>query len=389
MMSLLVKNAQLYAPEFQGRKDVLSVNGQIVTIDDGINPAILPFDVEEIDARDKYLLPGLIDQHVHLIGGGGEGGFHTRTPEAQLSKITSAGITTVIGLLGTDGTARNLEALYAKTTALNHEGITAYMLTGSYQYPSVTITGSVRNDMVLIDRVIGVKVAHSDHRSSNLSRDELARLVQDARVGGMIGGKAGIVTMHLGAGKDNLQTVFDIVENCDSPIKHFRPTHLTRDRTLFNDALKFAVMGGYIDFSSGIRATSENGRIKVSKAIRECVDTDGLDPTKITVSSDGQGSAPVYDEHGNVTGVGIGELSCNHTELVDLVNLEGFDLSEAAIFFTSNVAAALELPSKGKVAVGCDADLLILDQDLQIDTVVANGRVAVREKEIVFKGFFE
>ncbi len=388
-MNLLVRNAQLYSPQFLGKKDVLTVNDKIVAIEDSINPTSLPFTVEVLDAAGRFLIPGLIDQHIHFIGGGGEGGFHTRTPEAGLSKITSAGITTAVGLLGTDGTARNLEALYAKTTALNNEGITAYMLTGSYEYPSVTICGSVRKDMILIDRVIGVKIAHSDHRSSNLSREEMARLAQDVRVGGMIGGKAGIVTIHMGAGKDNLQTIFDIVENLDTPIKHFRPTHLTRNRTLLEDAKRFALMGGYIDFSSGIRATPDNGRIKVSQAIRECLDIDGFDPTRITVSSDGQGSAPVYDELGNVTGVGIGELKCNHAELVDLVKQEGFDLADAIPFFSSNVAKALDLDSKGAIAVDKDADLLILDKDLGIETVIAKGQIAVREKEVVLRGFFE
>ncbi len=186
------------------KKDILTIGGKIVSMEDSINSSILPFETEVIDIDNNIVIPGLIDQHVHLIGGGGEGGFHTRTPEAQLSRITKAGVTTVVGLLGTDGTARNLEALYAKTCALNTEGITAYMLSGSYEYPSVTLTGSVKRDVVLIDRVIGVKVAHSDHRSSHLTKEEMTRLAQDVRVGSMIAGKAGIVTIHMGDGKDNL-----------------------------------------------------------------------------------------------------------------------------------------------------------------------------------------
>ncbi len=263
------------------KKDILTIGGKIVSMEDSINSSILPFETEVIDIDNNIVIPGLIDQHVHLIGGGGEGGFHTRTPEAQLSRITKAGVTTVVGLLGTDGTARNLEALYAKTCALNTEGITAYMLSGSYEYPSVTLTGSVKRDVVLIDRVIGVKVAHSDHRSSHLTKEEMTRLAQDVRVGSMIAGKAGIVTIHMGDGKDNLGGLFlDIVQNLDVPIKHFRPTHLTRNRPLFEDAVKFALMGGYIDFSSGVRATETNGRIKVSKGgIVECLER-GIAPEK-------------------------------------------------------------------------------------------------------------
>lgn len=389
-MSILLKNAIVYAPKCIGKKDILIVGGEIIYIDNSISYDALPFAPEIIDVAECPIIPGIIDQHVHIIGGGGEGGFHTRTPEASLSKLTSAGITTVVGLLGTDGTARNLEALYAKTSALNTEGITAYMLTGSYEYPSVTLTGSVRRDMILIDKVIGVKIAHSDHRSSFLSIDEITRLVQDIRVGGMIGTKPGIVTIHMGDGKNDLQMIIDIVENRDTPIKHFRPTHLTRNINLFKSAVKFALLGGFIDFTSGVRATPTNGRIKVSKAIHDCLHNHGINPEHITVSSDGQGSAPVYDKHGNVTGVGIGELRCNHQELVDLVNEEGFDLSEALTFFTSNVAKALNIfPRKGSISQGADADIIIMDKDMGINTVIAKGEIAIRDKEIIKKGYFE
>ena len=125
---LLVKNAEVYAPEYLGKKDVLICGGKIEKIQDEIGS--LPVECEVLDAEGKMLTPGFIDQHVHITGGGGEGSFHTRTPELQLSELVENGITTVIGLLGTDGITRSVENLYAKTKALCEEGVSAYMLTG-------------------------------------------------------------------------------------------------------------------------------------------------------------------------------------------------------------------------------------------------------------------
>ena len=170
---LLVKNAEVYAPEYLGKKDVLICGGKIEKIQDEIGS--LPVECEVLDAEGKMLTPGFIDQHVHITGGGGEGSFHTRTPELQLSELVENGITTVIGLLGTDGITRSVENLYAKTKALCEEGVSAYMLTGAYGYPNPTITGEVDRDIVFIDEILGVKLAISDHRAPNVTEEELIR----------------------------------------------------------------------------------------------------------------------------------------------------------------------------------------------------------------------
>ena len=81
------------------------------------------------------IVPGFIDQHVHVTGGGGGGGFATRGPEAMLTDLTRWGITTVVGITGTDGTTRTPVALLAKVRALEIEGLTAYMWTGAYDVP--------------------------------------------------------------------------------------------------------------------------------------------------------------------------------------------------------------------------------------------------------------
>lgn len=232
----LLQGAHLYAPEDRGICDVLVANGKIIAVASNIPSDIVP-DCTVVDLSGQILCPGFIDQHVHLIGGGGEAGPTTRTPEVALSRLTEAGVTSVVGLLGTDSISRHPESLLAKTRALNEEGISAWMLTGAYHVPSRTITGSVEKDVAIIDRVIGVKCAISDHRSAAPDVYHLANMAAESRVGGLLGGKPGVTVFHMGDSKKALQPVYDLLENCDVPISKLLPTHVNRNVPLFEQAL--------------------------------------------------------------------------------------------------------------------------------------------------------
>ena len=208
-MFKLIKNVDVYQPNYEGRKDILICNDRIIKIADSIDfPAY--FEAETIDGSGLKAVPGFIDQHVHLAGGGGEGGPATRTPDIRLSDLTAAGITTAIGLLGTDGVTRSMESLLSKAKALEDEGITTYIYSGCYTLPFKTITGSIQSDLILIDKVIGVgEVAISDHRSSQPSLDDLRKLAAHTRVGGLLSKKAGIVHIHLGEYPEGIKSLID------------------------------------------------------------------------------------------------------------------------------------------------------------------------------------
>ncbi len=79
---LLLKNADLYAPEHVGRSDVLLGGGKILAVSKGLDFRVEGLEVYDLEG--KILAPGLIDQHVHITGGGGEAGYHSRTPEITL-----------------------------------------------------------------------------------------------------------------------------------------------------------------------------------------------------------------------------------------------------------------------------------------------------------------
>ena len=386
----LLKGATVLSPEDLGTQDILIAGNKVAAIAPELN-APTGYQCEIIDLSNHILTPGFIDSHVHLIGGGGEGGFATRTPEVSLSKITTSGVTTVAGCLGTDGTTRHVESLLAKARGLEEEGISTYIYTGSYEVPTPTITGNVRKDIIMIDKIIGAgEIAMSDHRSAQPVKAEYQRLAAEARIGGMLSGKAGIIDMHMGDGEDRLKLLFDITANGEIPKTQFLPTHVNRNAELFNESISWAREGGLIDITSGVSPASGSAKaIKPSTAVKKALDAK-VPLAHITMSSDGNGSIPIFDEKGNTIGVGVANQDSLLEEVRDMVQNEGILLADAIQIVTSNVAKALKLwPLKGCIAAGSDADFVVLDKDLKLQHVWAKGRQMVQHGKAIVLGTFE
>lgn len=388
-MIKLIKNATIYAPDYNGIKDILISRDKIACIKDDIN--IEGLDIDIIDGNDKIAFPGFIDSHVHILGGGGEGGFKTRTPEIKLSTIVKAGVTTIVGCLGTDGIARDLKSLVAKAKSLKEEGISCYIYTGSYDIPVRTVYGNIKEDIMLIEEIIGVgEVAISDHRSSAPTKYELAKLAAEARVGGLLSGKSGITNIHIGDSKHNLNMIFDIIEEFDIPIYQFLPTHINRNESLFNEGIKYAKQGGLVDFTTSTTPLFlEEGEVKCSKGLKIMLEN-GVNIDNISFSSDGQGSLPIFDENGSYKGVTIGDSRSLYKEVIDAILDENIPIETAIKAITSNPAKNLKLKNKGRLDIGMDADIVLVDKNtLEINTVICNGNLMMVNKELLVKGMFE
>lgn len=386
MMQLLL-NADLYAPGPLGRRHVLVAGSRIVWI--GADAPVLAdsLGVERHDLVGARLIPGLIDCHAHLTGGGGEAGPETRVPPLQLSRITAGGITTVVGVLGTDDTIRTPAELATAARGLEAEGITAYCFTGGYHVPPATVTGSVRGDMALIDRVIGVgELALSDHRSSQPTLDELLRVAGDAHVGGMMTGKAGIVHLHLGDGARGLDLVRRALDGSELPVTVFHPTHVNRRRALFDEACDLARSGMTIDITAFPVGADEDAW-SADEALVRYLDG-GHPPACVTVSTDAGGCLPVFGADGRVAAMDVGRPAALSATLTALLRREE-PLERVLPPFTSNVARVLLLRNKGQIAVGADADLVVLADDGAIRDVMALGRWHVRAGKPVVHGTFE
>jgi len=384
---ILLKKCEVYAPEFLGRKDVLISGSKIISIDDDIQ---LPDSkwLQNINCDGLKLVPGFIDGHVHIAGAGGEGGPSTRTPELQLSQLIEAGITTVIGCLGTDGITRSVESVLMKAKSLRAEGVSCWIYTGAYQVPTPTITGDVGKDIALIEEIIGVgEIAISDHRSSCPNTDELMKLTEHARVGGMLGGKAGIVNIHLGDAYNPFQPLYDVTEKCMLKLTQFYPTHCNRNDYTLEDAKEYGKKGGYVDITTSSYPYFPEYEVKPSKAVLELINA-GVPLENITFTSDACGSLPGFDEKGNLIKLETGLPCANFRELMDMVNNEGLDLDKALKVITSNPADILKLKSKGHIVEGNDADLILLNGN-EIYSVIAMGQFMMKERKILKKGSYE
>jgi len=378
---LLIKNTNLYSPQSLGKKDILISNGKIVAIDDEIvNHSVFS---KVWDAKGAITTPGFIDQHIHIIGAGGKHSFASMTPELHLGDLINCGTTTVVGLLGTDGSTRSIKTLFSKTQALNQEGITAYMYTGYYGLDKVYLMNSLQEDMIYIDCVIGCKIAISDIRSSYPSALELLRLLRNVRVGGMLSGKKGILHLHLGALSSKMDLLFEIIENYEFPIEHISPTHVGRTKELFDQAITFAKMGGMIDITTGASKYTDPYK-SVLYALDNNVSIDN-----ITFSSDGNAGLDKLDKNNNLVGFKSAPFDKNFEEVINLHKLGGIPLEDALKLITSNPAKNLGLKNKGEVKVNSDADLCFLNSDLKLNTVIANGKFMMQDGDLVVKGSFE
>jgi beta-aspartyl-dipeptidase (metallo-type) len=363
-MLTLIHGGEVYTPEPIGVQSILLAGSTILKIGAIDRRAVQALGVPctLIDAAGCVVTPGLIDPHQHLIGAGGEEGYTSRLPEVSLHEIISAGITTVVGCLGTDMTTRHLSSLLAKVRQLEAEGITAYLYTGGYGFPPQSLTGTVTNDIVMIANVIGVgELAISDTRCSEPTSHELARLVSQSITGGMIGGKAGVTHFHIGPGKKRLSLLRTLVEEHETPVEYLYPTHINRSNELMDEAIKLAQRGAFVDID-----TVDDDLAQWLGYYRE---HDGpLD--RITVSSDAHTAG--------------GSPAKLYKHLIGMVCDHGWTLAEALPLATSNTAQILKLKHKGRLEPTLDADVVVMRrQTLELVHVIAKGQVMVEDGQIV------
>jgi beta-aspartyl-dipeptidase (metallo-type) len=389
---LVIKNAEIFAPKPFGKLDVLVGGEKVLAMEPCIDPASIPGDTDEIDASGMLLVPGFIDGHQHFTGGGGEGGFQTRVPELTVSMNFRNGVTTAVGLLGTDSLTRSVENLYAKTQAFNAEGMTAFMLTGAYWHPSPTITGSVARDIVFLQPVIGVKLALADSRGPHIDAKDLASLASDVQVAALVANKPGVITVHTGIRTQALDLILEIIEKFEIRPSIFVPTHINRKSGKLSDqALALAEKGAVVDATCH-QELPEPDSSPLTASDFACIAKDNGLLDHVSFSSDAGGSMPIWNQdRSGIVGMGVGMPTSLMFELNLLVNKKHVPLEQALQPLTTTPARIYGLETrKGAIGVGMDADLVVIDPaSFSIRDVVARGAVAVKGEKVVKKGYFE
>ncbi|EFA44993.1 beta-aspartyl peptidase [Hallella bergensis DSM 17361] len=380
-MLTLIKNTHLYTPEYCGVKDLLLCGEKLVAIGEHLN--VTGTQTQEIDAQGLNCMPGLIDQHVHIIGGGGQTGYFSLAPEISLSTLIKCGTTTVVGLLGTDGFVKTLPQLYAKTKALCQDGISAYMLTGFYGLPTPTITSSIAEDMIYLDKCIGCKIAMSDDRSSHPTKLELLRIIQQVRLGGFTSAKGGVMHVHLGALPSKIDLLLEIAKEFPSLISYISPTHMGRTHDLFLQAIEFAKLGGMVDISTGGTKYTDP-HLTVMEGLER-----GININQMTFSSDGNAGVRRKNSETGEDTYKKAPLHKNLEQVVALIKEDGMSPSEAFKLITVNPAKNMKLKSKGRIAEELDADFTLFDDQWQLQEVWARGTRMMHEGTVIKKGNFE
>ncbi|HLM59171.1 MAG TPA: amidohydrolase family protein, partial [Pyrinomonadaceae bacterium] len=360
-MLTLIENGEIYSPEPQGVNSILLAFDKILQIGKIDRRAIesIGAEIEYVDATDCFITPGFIDPHEHLLGGSGEKGFATQTPELYPSEITGAGITTVVGCLGVDTTMKTMAGLLAKAKALKEEGVSAYIWSGGYDVPPSSISDSVRNDIMFIEEVIGAgEIAISDERSTDHVPHELARLVIDTHNGGMLSKKAGVTHFHVGKGEERLQSLRNILNEFPIEPEWIYPTHITRSKELMKEAIALAKKGSFVDIDTVDK--------DLPKWLKFYLDNGGL-PEKLTVSTDASITSPQ-----------------NLIEQIRVCVLKHkFPLEQVLALVTANTAKVLKLEEKGTIKAGKAADILLLrKKELEIKDVFAGGRRLVKNGKL-------
>jgi len=382
----LLANAHVFEPRDLGVRHVLIGGGRVLSIVNDPDDVSVP-GLEVTDLGGRRLIPGLIDGHTHLTGGGGESGFASRVPPVPLSRFTRAGVTTVVGVLGTDDTTRSTRSLVATTCGLREQGLNAYCHTGGYHVPPVTLTGSVRDDIVFVEPIIGIgELALSDHRSSQPTLDELVRIASDAHVAGLTTGKAGIVHLHLGDGARGLEYVRRALQETELPPRVFNPTHVNRRRALFEEALALAERGCVVDVTAFPVADDEDAW-SADVALQRYLDS-GAPAENVTISSDGGGCLPVFDEQGQMLSMDIGSPDGLADTLKRLLD-SGLALEDVLPAFTENVARLLRLRDRGRIIIDGAADFVVLDENNRMADVMLGGNWHVRDRTPEVFGAFE
>lgn len=361
-MLTLIENGDVYGPEPLGRTSVLLTDGKIGKIGAVDRKALeaLGVECEIIDASNCIVAPGLIDPHQHLLGGSGEEGFATQTPEFFVSEIVPFGITSVVGVLGVDTTMKTMPGLLAKVKALKEEGLNAYLWTGGYDVPPTSIMTSAREDIMFLDEVIGVgEVAISDVRGMDPDPRELARVATDAYVGGMLSKKAGLTHLHVGEGDGRLAPLRDVLDGFNVEPEWFYATHIERTEKLMEEAVELAARGVAVDID-----TVEEDLVRW---LRFYIDRGG-DLDQLTVSSDASINSPrvLYEQ--------IRECVVEH----------GYALEKILPLVTRNPARIMKLEEKGVLEKGRMGDILLLEKDsLEIVHVLSKGVFMVRDGSLV------
>ncbi len=391
-MLKLIKGAEIYAPTYIGKQDILIAGDKIASVEKDLEPPT-DYNCEIIDAYGNVIYPGFLDIHSHFTGADDGQSPMGRSFDMEWQDIIEAGVTTAVECMGKHIWVRNLDALYLKALEFEKMGITTYILTGSFRIPPPTFTGQIRKDLYLIDKVVGLKTAISDPISAHHTWRDLAAIASEVHLGAQLVSKGAITHVHVGSNPTRMDVMLEMVEKTGFDPQQILPTHVNRfEPDVIEQGIEYVKQGGVIDLSVMMRKGEGSlTGLKTEYTVKRMLDS-GCTLDNITISTDGNVPMPIRNVEGKQIGLYIASMDFLRREIRDIVTNGIASFSEALKLVTTNPARILKINDhKGAILKGYDADLVIAEsvETLKIDKVYAKGKLLADNGISLFQGHFQ
>ena len=367
---MLIRNCRIIVDGKEEITNIITSNGKIVVIDNDIKGDMYE---NVIDARGNYLLPGVIDPHVHMRD---PGMTHKEDFTTGSMACAKGGITLFFDMPNTVPNTITKEALENKKKEMIGKSYVNYAFWfGGSKADNHEIVKEVQNE------VIGTKVF------MNVSTGNM--LVEDEKVLENIFKSSKLVGVH--AEGDMVKKAIELSEKCDVPVYL---CHLsTKEEVDYVREAKKRGLKVYGEVTPhhlflNVEDVKKNPLLRMKPELKTKEDNEALWEGIIdgTIDTIGTDHAPHrIEEKKEKLIFGIPGAENSLEMMLKAVRCDKISMEKLTKIMSENQAKIFGLENKGKIALWYDADMVIVD--MTTDEVISQDEVVSKCGWTPYEGF--
>ncbi len=393
MYDLLIKNANVVTPEGVFFLDVAILDGKIIKLEKDITENAK----EYIDADSKYLLPGVIDCHVHFRE---PGGTEKEDIESGSRAAVSGGVTTVLDMPNTNPATTTQEVLDQKIEIAKKKsycnigfflGATSKNLNSLNEikgYKAIKVyAGSSTGDLLLdkesdqsklleiTEKIVCVHAEDEDliNQAKEFYKDDLEPEVHSCirhrecaikSVEKLIA-LAKKYNKHVHICHVSTEEELELIKKAKK--ENIKITCEVAPHHLFLNDEYYESMGNMIKINPPVRSKADNEALfeGLIDGTIDMIATDHAPHTKEEKKKD-------YEKAPS----GVPEIEHSLSLMLNEVSEEKIKIEKLVEIMSKNPATVFDIKRKGEVGEGFDADMVIVD---------LNMKVEIKNKNVVSK----
>ena len=367
---MLIRNCRIIVDGKEEITNIITSNGKIAVIDNDIKGDMYE---NVIDARGNYLLPGVIDPHVHMRD---PGMTHKEDFTTGSMACAKGGITLFFDMPNTVPNTITKEALENKKKEMIGKAYVNYAFWfGGSKADNHEIVKEVQNE------VIGTKVF------MNVSTGNM--LVEDEKVLENIFKSSKLVGVH--AEGDMVKKAIELSEKCDVPVYL---CHLsTKEEVEYVREAKKRGLKVYGEVTPhhlflNVEDMKKNPLLRMKPELKTKEDNEALWEGIIdgTIDTIGTDHAPHrIEEKKEKLIFGIPGAENSLEMMLKAVRCDKISMEKLTKIMSENQAKIFGLENKGKIALWYDADMVIVD--MTTDEVISQDEVVSKCGWTPYEGF--